>query len=352
MKLAQNDQRVQTVCLLILSAIALGATLSLLQSVLIPFVLALFLAICLGPIMDFQVRRWKFPRTLAVIGTLLLSFIVLVGVWFLVWLSGSEMAANAEVYEQKLVTWWEGVAVDLGEMLQVEIPTFSSFGELGTTPGRFRDVIGNTMLSLANSILSILSQGAIVLIFVFFLLIGRHSETKPTGLWGQIQKQITGYLTVKTLVSVVTGVLVGGILAILGIDLALVFGLMAFLLNFIPNVGSFIACLLPVPVVLLTPELSGTTQVLAIGLPAAVELLVGNVVEPKLMGRSLDLHPVTVLFALIFWGFLWGIIGVLLAVPITGVVKILLEHLGLTEVARLMSNGSTAPPEPAASSGT
>lgn len=116
------------------------------------------------------------------------------------------------------------------------------------------------------------------------------------------------------------------LLSVLGVDLAMAFGLFAFLLNFIPSIGSIIATLLPLPVVLLSPDLSGTLLMLAIVLPGAVQVTLGNIVEPKLMGRSLDLHPVTVLLALIFWGSIWGMVGMFLATPMTAVIKIFFEQ--------------------------
>ncbi|NIP92137.1 MAG: AI-2E family transporter, partial [Akkermansiaceae bacterium] len=131
---------------------------------------------------------------------------------------------------------------------------------------------------------------------------------------------------------------VGAILSLLGVPLALAFGLLAFLLNFIPNVGSLIATILPIPVVIITPEISGASAVLAIALPAVVQFAVGSVIEPKWMGDSLGLHPVAILMGLILWGMLWGIAGMLLSTPILVVMKILFEELeGAQPLADLMA---------------
>jgi AI-2 transport protein TqsA len=116
-------------------------------------------------------------------------------------------------------------------------------------------------------------------------------------------------------------------LALLNVEYAFLFGFLAFLLNFIPNIGSIIATLLPVPVVLLSPELSVTAKVLALALPAVFQFLLGNVVQPKIQGSMLELHPVAVLMALIFFGMIWGISGAFLAAPITAVIKIILERI-------------------------
>ena len=105
------------------------------------------------------------------------------------------------------------------------------------------------------------------------------------------------------------------------------FGLLAFLLNFIPSFGSIIATLAPLPIILVNPDIQATAGVLAIVLPAAVQLTLGNFVEPKIMGESLDLHPVVILMSLVFWGMLWGIAGMFLSVPMTAVLQIFLERM-------------------------
>ena len=124
----------------------------------------------------------------------------------------------------------------------------------------------------------------------------------------------------------------------LGIDLALVFGLFAFLLNFIPSIGSIIATLLPLPVVIVSPDVSTTVAVLAIAIPGTIQFTIGNLIAPRVLGSSLSLHPVTILLALMFWGSLWGVVGMLLATPMTAVLKMLADRFERTQaIARIMS---------------
>jgi AI-2 transport protein TqsA len=177
------------------------------------------------------------------------------------------------------------------------------------------------------------------MIFMIFLLIGRDPGAAPSGgVWSEAEARVKRYITTKLLTSAATGILVGAVLGFLDIDLAMVFGLFAFLLNFIPSIGSIIATLLPLPVILVSPEISTTTAVLAIALPATIQMTIGNGIEPYFMGTSLDLHPVVILLALILWGALWGIVGMLLATPITAVMKILFERMELTApVAELLA---------------
>ena len=158
-------------------------------------------------------------------------------------------------------------------------------------------------------------------------------------MWADVETRIKQYLVTKILLSAATGLLVGLILLVLGVDLWLIFGLFAFLLNFIPTLGSIIATLLPLPIVMLDPNISSLVAVLAIALPATVQGVIGNVLEPKMMGQSLQLHPIAILMALIVWGMLWGIIGMLLAVPMTASVKIMLERSEVTAPAARLLEG-------------
>jgi AI-2 transport protein TqsA len=221
----------------------------------------------------------------------------------------------------------------------------ADFEELVRIPaGAVRYIFTNT----SSALLDMISKSILVLVFVVFLTIGSGTREPATGTWSEIELRVRRYLLVKAIVSALTGLLVGGILGLLGVPLAMVFGLFAFLLNFIPSVGSIISTLLPLPVVLVSPEVSGLTAFLAIAIPGLIQMTIGNFIEPKVMGESLDLHPITILLMLIFWGMLWGIVGMLLATPITAVLKILFEKLETTRpIAELLAGrvGSLRTPD-------
>jgi len=339
-------QRIQTVCLVVLTFIAVGATLYVLRKMLIPFVLAIFLAILLSPAVDFFARRLRLPRAVAIVGTLLLGVVILFGIGLVISASVSQLSAKSDLYEKRLQQLTDKVTekIDpLFAMFEPEEEPEAGAEEADAEAGKPRrkppmlskESVMDALLGTLDSIASLLSQGVIVLIFLAFLLAGR----KPVhGIGWEIEASIKRYVATKIFVSALTGVLVGSIYFTLGIDLAIVFGLFAFLLNFIPNVGSLIAVLLPLPVIILSPEVSTVSAIIAIGLPIVVNTLIGNVLEPQMMGKAMDLHPIAVLLALIFWGFLWGIIGMLLAVPMTVCARILMEKLELTApIARLLA---------------
>jgi len=325
------EQRIQTVSLFILATVAIAFSFYWLQSVLVPFVLSLFIALGLSPLIDLLTTRLRLPRWLAVIVTLVVAVAILGLVGVLITTSANGLAANASSYQAQVRTLIDGALARLPlEQLGIEPD------EIVRLP---LQAISTVAVSIANAIVSLVSQGSVVLIFLGFLLLGGSARAEPrTGVWAEAESQIKRYIVFKFFLSAITGVLVGLILAALGIDLAMAFGLMAFLLNFIPSIGSIVSTLLPLPVALVSPGVSGLTVILAIALPGAVQMIIGNIIEPKLMGDELDLHPVTILLALMVGGALWGIVGMLLATPITAVLKIMFERVELTRpVANLFA---------------
>lgn len=173
------------------------------------------------------------------------------------------------------------------------------------------DAIGNTFL---------------ILLLVLYLLFEQSAH--PAGsLKRKIDDQIQAYIGIKTAISALAGFLVWVVLGpMLGVNLAHLFGVLTFFFNFIPNVGAVIATAFPLPLILLDLRLSTTAKLLAVALPTAIHLIVGNIVEPKVFGKSLELHPVIVLLSLGFWFSIWGVVGAILSIPVTAVLRIVLSH--------------------------
>ncbi len=332
------DQRLQTTCLLVLTTFVVAVALFWLKAVMIPFVLAVLVTFAINPAVGLLTEKAKIPRALSIAGVFLIGFGIFTVSGGLITSSVGQLAQNAGAYQEKITR----LIADAFAVLP--------FDRLGIEQGSIRNQlsslpVGSMLVSLTNSIVQVLSNTVLVLIFVVFLLIGGgRAGQMADPVWWEIEARIERYLVAQVTISAVTGVLVGLILYVLGVDLALVFGFLAFLLNFIPSIGSIIATLLPLPIILVSPDASWTVAVLAIALPGSVQLVIGNIITPKVMGDSLDLHPIVILMALIFWGVLWGIVGMLLATPMTAVLKILFERYELTRpVARVMAGrlGST-----------
>ena len=326
----RDDSRVVTACLLICAAVAITAALIYTRPVMIPLVLALLLSYLVMPLVDGLQRRMRAPRGLAValaFGVVALC-VSLLGM--LVTSSLRRLAANADVYKGRIAALGDR-AVAVLDGWGVDVGQADALAAVRDLP--LLRIAGGA----AGSVVDILSNGILVLVFVIYLIAGRRPGEARQGLMGEVDAKVRRYLATKVVASAATGLLTGVILALFGLDLAVVFGVLAFLLNFIPAVGSVISTLLPLPIALV--QLDSTAAIVgAVLVPGALQLFIGNVVEPKAMGEGLDLHPITVLLALIFWGLVWGVAGMLLATPITAVLKIVLSRLEATRpVAELLA---------------
>ena len=170
-----------------------------------------------------------------------------------------------------------------------------------------------------------------------FLLLGKKSK-ETSKEWNDIIGHVKKYIFTKFITSAATGILTGVIYWYLGLELAFIFGSLTFILNFIPVLGSVIAVLIPLPVAFLQFS-DPTFVILVIVLPIIVHIIIGNIIEPKIFGDAFGLHPITVILSLIFWGMIWGIIGVLLAAPITAIIKISFERFYTTKPIALLLEG-------------
>lgn len=330
----RGDLQIQTTAQLVIAAVAAGGALYWLQSVMIPFVLAAFLALGLAPVADLQMRWLRFPKTLAVFVTLVLAAGICTLGFAVVSSAVTQLAAGAPEYQKglaRLLTWaTEALPLQQLGISKEEVEAPLSRIPLGAVSGM---LVGTT-----TAILDLLSQALLVSVFAIFLLIAFSGGAPTPGLWGEAERQVKSFLVTKVIVSAVTGFLIGLTLNLLGVELALAFGLFAFLLNFIPTIGSVISTLLPLPILLLNPEIGWGVGVAAMVIPGTIHFTIGNVVEPLVMGDSLDLHPVAILMALMIWSVLWGVVGMLLATPITSVMRILFARMPQTRgLAQLLS---------------
>ena len=311
-----------TVSVMILAAVALAATLIYTRAVMIPFVLAFLVSYLISPVIDTLQVRFKVPRGLSILIALLIVLALMTLLGLLISVSVRGLIDSAPIYRERftsLAQWTFSIL----DRFQIDL------GQQTVLDGLKQLPILSWVQSTAGGIMSLVSNGILILIFVIFLLIGRNPRRRFTGFYAEIHVKIRRYTITKFSTSAATGLLTGILLAILGLDLALVFGVMAFLLNFIPSVGSMIAMLLPLPLAVV--QFDSWVQIIAvIALPGTVQMIIGNFIEPKLMGSGLDLHPVTILMALVFWGLIWGVVGMLLAAPITAILRIVFERFETT----------------------
>ncbi len=294
--------------------------------IVVPFVLSVFVAVICNPAIN-RMTKLKIPRGLAVM--LMMSFIVLIGLWLasLVGSSINEFSKNIPVYRVQLVDQFSWV-LDKLKALNIELSREQLLAYFD--PGVALSMTTN-MLSSVGGVMANLFLIILTVVFMLF-----ESETLPKKLHfalddpdmrlQQIDKflhSVNQYMVIKTLVSLATGAVVGIGLSLIGVDYALLWAVVAFLFNYIPNIGSIIAA---IPAVLLGfiqmgPAAAGGVALLYL----STNMVMGNVIEPRYMGRGLGLSTLVVFLSLIFWGWLLGSVGMLLSVPLTMIVKIALE---------------------------
>jgi predicted PurR-regulated permease PerM len=308
-----------------------GVFLKLAKPVLVPFCLALFLSFALTPVLDFLVSK-KVPKSVALIGLLALTVVVLFLIGVLFYSSGKTLASELPSYNEMMRSFLENVDQNLtNPRLKAEV--------VGWINGLNSEKVGGFILSALGPFVSFVSELLLVFLFMIFILAGRgRMERKIAQAFSEdqakavthavrrIDKQVQRYFAVHSLVCLITGALTAVVLAVFGLPFAVVFGVITFLLNYIPTLGSIIATALPV---LLAAFYFGTIGP-ALGILAllmTMNIVLGNAVEPRLMGKGLGLSPLLVLFSLFFGSWLWGIPGMILAVPILAVLKIIFDNV-------------------------
>ena len=240
----------------------------------------------------------------------------------------------APIYQENLTTRLENLSfVDMSEFEGQSLP------QLLTT---WLD-IPSFLTSIASSLTSILASGGLILIYIGFLFLEQgHFSNKITALVAdpnkeqdankiinRIRDDIQKYITIKVITSSLTGILSYIILRIADVDFAGVWGLLIFLLNFIPTIGSIIATIFPALIALAQSDGYTLFLVVLFGI-GALQVCIGNILEPRLMGSSFNLSPIIILLNLALWGYIWGIPGMFLCVPFLIIVTIILSHFPQT----------------------
>jgi len=315
--------------------------------IIIPFLLACFIAIITSPALVWFKKRGIRPSFSIVI----IIFSVLCALWVVVQIAGSsinQFVSESDLYQQRLreiskgwIEWMEERNID------VNSDTFNSL----INPGRAMTLVVTT---LRQFLTGMLTNTFLILLTVVFLLLelaglpnklqmalGPNHPSVPGLL--RFSDSLNRYLAIKSWVSLATGVCAYMLCRVMGVNYALLWGLLAFLFNYVPNIGSLLAA---VPPVMLSLVELGTSRALGIGIGyAVINILFGNLIEPRVMGKGLGLSTLVVWMSLIFWGWVFGPVGMLLSVPLTMVVKIAMESKEDTQwVAVLLGSdpGETA----------
>jgi AI-2 transport protein TqsA len=353
-----RDTKLIPIFLGILVFIAVGFVLHILQPILLPFVVAVFLSRIFGPL-NAALRRRRVPAALSILLVLILvSAAITIFAWA-VYSSAQAFTAGLPRYQQRskeLLTGITGWLVATFPFLRTQIQEWHWQEAVGVSS------VAGFVAGAVGAFLLFFNDAFIILLFLVFLIAG--SEAFPgklrralaperaeqlAAMMQNIEAGVRRYLMTKTLFNLMVGALVTALLAMFGVDFPLLWGLITFLAHYIPSVGAVIS--VGLPTIFLFLQFSPGLALLIALLNAALQFILGNAVEPRIMGSSLDLSPLLVLISLLFWGFLWGPWGMILSVPITSTIKIICENVEpLRPIAVLMSGSHQAPkprPSPA-----
>ena len=306
------------------------AGMKLAAALLVPLLLSVFIAVICFPLMA-RLQQQGLPKGLSITLVLLLTVLIGFSLMLLIGNSLTDFSQMLPEYKQKLSAEW-----DLG---------IQWIAERGiAVPDNIRDVIDPTAaMGLASSIFkgfgNLVSKFFLILLVVVFILAeaagfmqklapvdnedGSQTTSDEKTFAQVFVEKLRNYMGIKTIMSMITGVVIGVAMWLIGVDYPVLWGALAFMLNFVPSIGSIIAA---VPAVLLTlVQLGFNTALLVTAVYLVVNISISSFIEPRYMGKGLGLSIVVVFVSLVFWGWVLGPVGMLLSVPLTITVKLALD---------------------------
>ena len=334
-----KDDRFRRAVIFLLGLIATVAVIAAMRSakgIVVPIMFAGFIALLTAPAVA-ALRRRNWPSSIAV-------SVVLLGLIGLVIVAGAalgssvqELAAKAPTYRDLFMERVASLTDPLGERAQESATDFFSVFD----PGRAMSLAAGVLSSVTN----MLGNAAIILLILMFVLL--EVSGFPRKLQAAfpnaravldtsdaIAQSVKRYFAIKAVISLATGVSIGVFVAVQGLDFPVLWGVLAFFFNFIPNIGSLLAA---IPAVILSFIQLGPGQALltAVGYLAA-NTIFGSIIEPRMAGQGVGLSPLVVILSLVFWGWVLGPVGMLLSVPLTAALRIAMETSPTTEWLAVM----------------
>ncbi|MCL2381159.1 MAG: AI-2E family transporter [Treponema sp.] len=316
-----------------------GAVLRLTAAIILPFTIAVLLAFVTYPMVK-KLDKLRCPRIVSIllVITIIVSGLYLFGM--IIFTSGRVIAAELPNYEERLIVIYSYIAQ------LFELPTFDAdltfFENLWAQLG-IRTFVRDFTLSFTNIVLQFIVSAVLVILFVVFLLleasyIREKLETAFEGRAGRFNKmghdlisQVSRYLAAKFFISLANGVIFAVSFYFIGLEFAIVWGVIQFLLNFIPNLGSITAGVIISLFALMQFWPDPVPIIIVITIILAVNLILCNIFDPKIVGEHVGISPLIILVSLAVWGWIWGFAGMVLAVPMTVIIKIVCENIPIME---------------------
>jgi len=307
-------------------------------NILVPMLLAVFISIiCSYPLN--KLRMQGISKNLSIIIVIICAFIIAFLLTLVLGTSIGNFSDDLPMFQSKLEEFLVGLSSSLERFgIEFDYTQWRQYFDPGFALGFAETVLKGLRSALSNAFLIGLT---VIFILIEIPVIDEEKMAKrlasPSN-YELIVHKIQHYFGIKTMTSMVTGVAITIWLLIIGVDYPVLWGLVAFLLNFVPNIGSIIAA---IPAVILALVINGTTiAVFTAAGYVVVNVIIGNVIEPRVMGQGLGLRMLVVFVSLVFWGWVFGPIGMLLAVPLTMTLKIMLKSYEQTKAFALLLEGA------------
>ena len=324
------------ILMLFLSVSVALAILKIAAQVLIPVVLAIFLSLVLLPIVALLNRKLKLPNIICIILVLLALILVVLVVGTVLVSSTRTIIEQYPKYEQRFLSIYRTFATMLELPFDQELSLFTN---LWMQEG-VRTFVRDFAISLSTKLFALVKDFLMIVLFcLFFMSEFRHFNTKMElaftsimpnkirSMITNITNQVTKYISVKFYISLLTGIIVYIGCIVVKVNFPILWGFIAFVMNFIPTIGSIISCFVTILFTLLQFWPSPVPVVLISIIMIGANTLLGNIVEPKIQGENLGLSPFIIIVALSIWGWIWGFAGMVIAVPIMVVIKIICENI-------------------------
>ena len=322
--------------MLFIAIIIAFAVFKIAASVLIPLAIALMLSIVIEPLILLLNKKLHLPKFLCIILIMLGALVAIAVIGTLLVNSFRTILTQYPRYESRFLIIYETIASMFNLPFNEDLSLFKNLWDQAVV----RSFVQNTTLSLSTTIFQFLRDTLVVFLFIFFFLSEMRffrdkvkaalADVMPNtfrSAFTDVVTQIARYISVKFYISLLTGVLVYAGTLLIGLDFPVIWAFLAFVMNFIPSFGSIISGILTGIFALIQFWPQPAPVILVVSLMLAVNMVLGNIIEPKVQGRNLGLSPFVIIVSLSIWGWIWGFAGMVLAVPIMVVVKIICENI-------------------------
>lgn len=347
---SSTGKKTSQIFLGILAVLAILAVLKASADVMIPLVLSFFCFLLFSPLLR-RLDKLHVPSIISVVFVMaLLIIIFLLAGWFII-MTADTLVRLVPFYAEKVVALDRLLSVRVSEF--VELPDGASF--LSLLPVNWASLAISSLTSISNKFIGITKVAMLVAVFFLFLLLERQSVIpkllaavpkskgmKIAVMFERITRQISKYLLIKTIISAFTGLFFFIAAVLTGLDLPVLWGVLAFLFNYIPSIGSIVVTFLTILMGLIQFAPDWSNVLFLALMTISTQMILGNIIDPRLQGGQLNLSPFLILVSLSLWGFIWGIPGMFISVPLTSMLQIVCANIkSLRSIAILISSGKS-----------